>query len=74
MHTDIHTSNGIRAHDPSVREKTVHTLDRAATVISTWILRILEFGMFVDASPDKSSFVKVSTIVIQLKALIVVKE
>jgi hypothetical protein len=33
MHTDIHASSEIRTHDPSVRAKTVHALDRAATVI-----------------------------------------
>jgi hypothetical protein len=32
-HTDIHASSGIRTHYPSVRAKTVHTLDRTATVI-----------------------------------------
>jgi hypothetical protein len=33
MHTDIHTSSGIRTHDPSVLAgaKTVHGLDGAAT-------------------------------------------
>jgi hypothetical protein len=32
-YTDIHVLSGIRSHDPSVRAKTVHALDRAATVI-----------------------------------------
>jgi hypothetical protein len=33
-HTDIHALSGIRTHDTSVRtRKTVHALDRAATVI-----------------------------------------
>jgi hypothetical protein len=35
-HTDIHSSSGIQAHDPWVRPKTVHALNRAATVIS-WV-------------------------------------
>jgi hypothetical protein len=33
-HTDIHASSGTRIHDSNVeRAKTVHTLDRVATVI-----------------------------------------
>jgi hypothetical protein len=35
-HTDIHASSGIPTHDPMFeRAKTVHALDRAATVISS---------------------------------------
>jgi hypothetical protein len=32
-HTDIHALSGTRTHDPSVRAKTVHALDRVVTVI-----------------------------------------
>jgi hypothetical protein len=32
-HTKIHVLSEIRTHDTSVRAKTVHALDRAATVI-----------------------------------------
>jgi hypothetical protein len=35
MHTDIHALSWIRTHDPSVRaNEDVHTLNRAATVIT----------------------------------------
>jgi hypothetical protein len=34
QHRDIHASSGIRTHDPVLeRAKTIHALDRAATVI-----------------------------------------
>jgi hypothetical protein len=37
--TDIRASSVIRTHDPSVkRAKTVHALDRAATVIGPYII------------------------------------
>jgi hypothetical protein len=32
-HRDVHALSGIRTQNPSVRAKTVHTLDRAATEI-----------------------------------------
>jgi hypothetical protein len=43
MHTDIYALSGIRNHDPSVRAvKTVHALDRAATVIGSSNLKLIK--------------------------------
>jgi hypothetical protein len=44
MHTDIDTLSGIRKKDPNVkREKTVHTLHRAATVFDGAITGISQY-------------------------------
>jgi hypothetical protein len=44
MQTDIHASSGIRTHDPNFeRAKTVHVLDRVATVIGFAVSNLRKF-------------------------------
>jgi hypothetical protein len=54
MHTDIHAFSGNQTHDPSVqRVKTVHALDRAATVFglfNTTQLKYKSWYLLVNAS------------------------
>jgi hypothetical protein len=41
--SNIHALSGIRTHDPSVRAKTVHAVDRAATVTGPFLKWLRQF-------------------------------
>jgi hypothetical protein len=60
METAIHTSNGIRTHDPSVRAgEESHTLDRAATVIGYDMNTVV----ILDDTEESTELVRIGTLV-----------